>query len=72
MQVNRLRMAGELMERLAYSIQEFADALGVSRDLVNDMLKLGQVKSLKAGNRRLIPAAAVKEYLDTASNQVDP
>jgi excisionase family DNA binding protein len=54
------------MERIAYSIQEFADMLGVSRDLVNDMLRDQQVKSLKAGNRRLIPATAIDEYLASA------
>lgn len=54
------------MERIAYSIQEFADMLGVSRDLVNDMLRDNQVKSIKAGNRRLIPASAIEAYLATA------
>ena len=52
--------------RLAYSIQEVAHMFGVSRDLVNDLLASGQLRSVKVGKRRLIPVDAVEEFLDTA------
>lgn len=56
----------EQTERLAYSIGEFAEAIGVSRDLVNDMLKSGQVKRIKAGGRVLIPVTEVEKFMNSA------
>jgi len=41
-------------ERLAYSPDEAAELLGVSRELVHDLLRTGQLGSVKAGRRRLI------------------
>lgn len=54
------------MEKLVYSVQECADLLGISRDLVHDMIRDKDIRSLKAGNRRLIPKTAVDEYLASA------
>ena len=48
-------------ERLAYSPDEAAELLGISRELVHDLLRTGQLKSVKAGRRRLI----AKRYLDS-------
>ena len=53
--------------RIAYSVEEFAEACGISRDLVFDMIKDGDIKSLKAGGRRLIPASAVSTWLESAA-----
>jgi excisionase family DNA binding protein len=41
-------------ERLAYSLDEAAELLGISRELVHDLLRTGQLGSVKAGRRRLI------------------
>jgi excisionase family DNA binding protein len=41
-------------ERLAYSPDEAAALLGISRELVHDLLHTGQLGSVKAGRRRLI------------------
>ncbi len=41
-------------ERLAYSPEEAAELLGISRELVHDLLRTGQLGSVKAGRRRLI------------------
>jgi excisionase family DNA binding protein len=51
------------MERLAYSLPETAEALGISVDLVYDVLRTGELKSVKIGDRRLITADALKAYL---------
>ena len=48
-------------ERLAYSPDEAAELLGVSRELVHDLLRTGQLGSVKAGRRRLI----AKHHLET-------
>jgi excisionase family DNA binding protein len=50
-----------VVERLAFSPDEVAEALGISRELVNDLLRTGQLGSIKAGRRRLIG----KHHLET-------
>ena len=42
------------VERLAYSPDETAELLGISRELIHDLLRTGQLRSVKAGRRRLI------------------
>jgi excisionase family DNA binding protein len=41
-------------ERLAYSPDEAAELLGISKELVHDLLRTGELGSVKAGRRRLI------------------
>ena len=38
-------------ERLAYSPEEAAEPLGISRELIHDLLRTGQLGSVKAGRR---------------------
>jgi excisionase family DNA binding protein len=52
-----------LAERLAYSPDEAADLLGISRELVHDLLRTGQLGSVKAGRRRLIGKHHLEEFL---------
>ena len=52
------------MERkLAYSIAEAAQALGIGRTLAMKLVREGQLRSIKVGRRRLVPAAALEELL---------
>jgi excisionase family DNA binding protein len=50
-------------ERLAYSPDEAAELLGVSRELVHDLLRTGQLGSVKAGRRRLIGKNHLEAFL---------
>lgn len=50
-------------ERLAYSPEEAAELLGVSRELVHDLLRTGQLGSVKAGRRRLIAKHHLEAFL---------
>jgi excisionase family DNA binding protein len=50
-------------ERLAYSPDEAADLLGISRELVHDLLRTGQLGSVKAGRRRLIGKHHLEQFL---------
>jgi excisionase family DNA binding protein len=50
-------------ERLAYSPDEAAELLGISRELVHDLLRTGQLKSVKAGRRRLIAKHHLEAFL---------
>ncbi len=51
------------VERLAYSPEEAAEALGISRHLIYDLLRTGQLRSRKAGNRRLIGLQQIEAFL---------
>jgi excisionase family DNA binding protein len=50
-------------ERLAFSPEEAAELLGISRELVHDLLRTGQLGSVKAGRRRLIGKHHLEEFL---------
>jgi excisionase family DNA binding protein len=49
--------------RLAYSVDEAAAALGVSRELVYDLIRRGELYSRKLGRRRVVPRAALEALL---------
>jgi excisionase family DNA binding protein len=50
-------------ERLADSPDEAAELLGISRELVHDLLRTGQLRSVKAGRRRLIAKHNLEAFL---------
>ena len=50
-------------ERLACSPDEAAELLGVSGELVHDLLPTGQFGSVKAGRRSLIGKRHLEEFL---------
>jgi len=49
--------------RLAYSPDEAAELLGISRELIHDLLRTGQLGSVKAGRRRLISMHHIEAFL---------
>jgi excisionase family DNA binding protein len=49
--------------RLAYSPDEAAELLGISTELVHDLLRTGQLGSRKAGRRRLIAKHHLEAFL---------
>ena len=56
----------EAKEKLTYSVEETAERLGIAPNTVRRMLKKGQLPSIKAGDRWLIPVAALTKLLETA------
>jgi excisionase family DNA binding protein len=51
------------VEKLAYSIQEAADALSISRSMIYDEMDSGRLGYIKIGRRRLITSAQLENYL---------
>jgi len=49
--------------RLAYSPDEAAELLGISRELTHDLLRTRQLGSVKAGRRRRISKRHLEEFL---------
>jgi excisionase family DNA binding protein len=63
--------AGEGLEpfsgRLALSPAEAGEALGVNRTTIYELLNRGELRSVKAGSRRLIPLGELRRYLGEVS-----
>jgi excisionase family DNA binding protein len=49
--------------RLAYSLDEAAELLGISKELLHDVLRTGQLGPVKAGRRRLIGKCHLEAFL---------
>jgi excisionase family DNA binding protein len=54
--------------RHAYSVQEFCVAVGISESFAYRLLKEGQVRSVLVSGRRLVPAAAIDEFLNAGDS----
>ena len=58
--------SGGSSERLAYSVDEAAQLTGLSRDLLYDEMRRGNLDYLKVGRRRLITRQHLEQFLDIA------
>jgi len=54
-------------ERLAYSVNEAARLTGLSRDLLYDQMRQGNLDYIKVGRRRLITRHHLEQFLDIAA-----
>jgi excisionase family DNA binding protein len=61
------RNVGQGDGRLAFSVAEAAEALGVSRDTIYDELRAGRLASIKLGRRRIITRQHIDDFLASAS-----
>ncbi len=50
-------------ERLAYRPTEAASVLGLGRNRIFELLRSGELRSVKYGRTRLIPRTAIEEFL---------
>lgn len=46
-----------------YDVDEAAEALRLSRSALYELIRSGQLRSVKSGRRRLVPVAALAEYV---------
>ena len=53
------------VERLAYTVEEAAEALGVSRNAAYTLVHREDFPSFKIGNRRVISTALLAEWVET-------
>jgi len=58
------------VERQAYSVREFAAAVGISIDSVYRCMKRGELKSFKIASEYRIPASEITRLLAEAEGQV--
>jgi excisionase family DNA binding protein len=48
---------------LLYRVEEAAEALRLSRTAIYELIRSGRLRTVKAGSRRLVPVAALAEYV---------
>jgi excisionase family DNA binding protein len=53
-----------LFSRLAYGIEDAAEALDLSRSRIYELIAAGEIAACKVGKRTLIPAAELTAFLD--------
>lgn len=58
-----------MVEKVGYSIEDAMQATGLGRTTIFELLRSGQLESIKVGRRRIIPADAVRAYFDTERAQ---
>jgi excisionase family DNA binding protein len=61
---------GSPVPAVLYRVDEAADALRLSRSALYELIRSGRLWSVKSGRRRLVPVAALAEYvasLETAA-----
>ncbi len=51
------------MDKALLTVTECAAALGVSRSLAYELLNKGQLRSIRIGRARRIPARAISEFV---------
>ena len=54
---------GRAVERLAYSVDEAAHLTGLSRDLLYEQMRRGNLSYVKVGRRRLITRQHLEQLL---------
>ena len=48
---------------MLYEVGETAEALRLSRSLLYELIRSGRLRTVKEGRRRLVPVAALDEYV---------
>ncbi len=53
--------------RKALSVEMAAQMLGISRSMGFKLIRRGELRSVKAGTRTLVPVAAIDEFIEQKS-----
>jgi excisionase family DNA binding protein len=65
----RMDRSEEYMEKLLFSPEEAAQALGVRRSRVYYLMRTRQLLSVRIGKSRRVPVAAVHAYVERMTEQ---
>jgi excisionase family DNA binding protein len=53
------------VQAVLYGVDEAAEALRLSRSLLYELIRSGRLRTVKEGRRRLVPVAALAEYVNS-------
>ncbi|OYO08879.1 DNA-binding protein [Enemella evansiae] len=51
-------------DRLLYSVNEAMELLNLGRSVIYELIRSGQLRTVKVGRRRLVPAKALDDYVN--------
>jgi excisionase family DNA binding protein len=54
--------------RLAFSVDESAEILGIGPSLAKELIRTGELRSIKVGRRRLVAWADLETFVDHRRN----
>ena len=60
------------MDKILYSVPEAMAALSIGRSFLFELLASGQIRSCRAGKRRLIYSDSLKQWADSLAQDVKP
>jgi excisionase family DNA binding protein len=60
------RRDSERVEKLTYTVEECARAIGIGRTSVYELIATGELLTVKIGGRRLVPVSAARALLESA------
>lgn len=49
---------------VAYRVDEAAEAVRLSRSQIYELIRCGELRSVKVGRRRLVPVQALTDYIN--------
>ena len=58
-----------MSERLTYTVEEAAEAIGVSRGQAYELVRRGDLRTVHVGRRIVIPRDAVRDFLGLGQEQ---
>jgi len=56
-------------EKIAVSVNEASEMLGLGRDVTYRLVLGGEIDSFKVGARRLVPVQAIRDFVETNSHK---
>jgi excisionase family DNA binding protein len=65
--IMKMPQSRPVVPAMLYGVDEAADALRLSRSVLYELIRSGQLRTVKQGRRRLIPVSALAEYVDSLS-----
>ncbi|MPY82602.1 MAG: helix-turn-helix domain-containing protein [Actinophytocola sp.] len=60
---------GQIPDRALYRVSEAEQLLSLSRSAIYEDIRAGRLQSVRRGRSRLIPAAAIQEYVQLLINE---
>ncbi|MFD9880079.1 helix-turn-helix domain-containing protein [Streptomyces alboflavus] len=58
-------------KRLLYRPEEAAAALGIGRSMVYEEIRLGRLRTVRIGRRRLVPPEYVAQYVELLKREAE-
>ncbi|MEV3993229.1 helix-turn-helix domain-containing protein [Streptomyces sp. NPDC049837] len=59
------------VERRLHRVEAAAELLGVKRTVIYEQIRLGRLRTVRLGRRRLVPAEYIDEYVELLKREAE-